>query len=143
MFSVGILAIACIGVISVLTYGLLTGDSVGNFSTATQLSREVIEAIRADQVSLGIFDQTMKAELVDASVNAASFSARPLVNAKPLDDPLYGLPTNNRFRRNIQIQQMGTPTTMVRIQVRIYWEQNNTLKWVESVAFKRGVDPTL
>ena len=135
MFSIGILSIASLGVISVLTYGLMTGDTAGNFSTATQLGREVIEVIRTDQQNLDIFPPTgAPAGLIDASV---STTPRQLINAAPLDDPdLYALPTDERFSRNIQVTAVNA--NFVRIQVRIYWIQNGVEKMVETVAFMRG-----
>ena len=47
MFSVAALSIASLGVMSVLTYGAVAGDTAGTFSQATQLGREVVETLDA------------------------------------------------------------------------------------------------
>lgn len=135
MYSVGILSIACLGVISVLTFGMLTGDAAGNFSTATQLGREIIEIIRTDRINIPIFPvSSIPAGLTDT---ALSTTPRKAINAPPLDNPVYGLPSDGRFTRNIQITPV-TANRFNRVQVRIYWIQNGTEKMVETVAFQRS-----
>jgi hypothetical protein len=130
MFSVASLAVASLGVLGVLTFGAMAGDSAGDFSEATQLGREIIENIRVDRFSLNPFDPP------EGLVNASP-SERTDLHAAPLDSPIMGIPTNSKFKRNIQITQVE-PDRMAKIQVRIYWTRQAKERSVESVAFARS-----
>lgn len=143
LIAVGVLSVASLGVMGVLTFGLMAGDTAGNFSSATQLGREVIEIIRIDG-NIRLFPlSSAPAGLIDASP-----STRTPLTAPPLDKVYYGLvddpntpaiegiPNVERFTRNIQVTAIDQRFN--RIQVRIYWIQGGTEKWVETVAFQRS-----
>lgn len=136
LFSVPILAIASLGVLSVLTFGAVAGDTAGEFSQATQYGREVVEYVRADRYNLNPLDDV--SELTAAGLIDSSPDARTAVNAPPLDDPtLFDLPDDPRFKRNIQIEHL-VPNRLAKVQVRIYYcGQKGQEKYVETVAFSR------
>ena len=130
MFSVAALSIASLGVMSVLTYGAVAGDTAGTFSQATQLGREVVENIRVDRFGFDPFNPP--AGLVDADLNA-----RTALKAAPFDSALVSLPDDPRFKRNIQITEIEADR-FAKISVRIYWEQNGNEKYVETIAYARS-----
>jgi type II secretory pathway pseudopilin PulG len=145
LVSVGVLSIASLGVMGVLTYGLMAGDAAGNFSTATQLGREMIEIVRTDRTNFDLFPPTdAPAGLIDSGP-----TTRTPLAAAPFDQPVYGLvddpatagvtegiPNVGRFTRNVQVTAINSRFN--RIQVRIYWIQNGVEKMVETVAFQRS-----
>lgn len=144
LVAVAVLSIASLGVMGVLTYGLMAGDSAGNFSTATQLGRELIEIVRTDRSHFPLFPlSSAPAGLIDGSLEART----PLA-AAPFNDPVYGIVDDpstprregianvERFTRNIQVTAIDQRFN--RIQVRIFWIQNGTEKMVETVAFQRS-----
>ena len=128
MIAVAVLSIACLGVMGVLTYGVMAGSSAGDVTTATQYSREIIEHIRIGGVD--VFD----AGGPEAGLLSVDDSERTALDAAPLDADQYGaleLPADSRFTRNIQILSWpdgGTTvddeTDMVRVRVRLYWGGN-------------------
>ena len=136
MFSVASLAVASLGVLSVLTFGSMSGDAAGTFSEATQMSREVIENIRVDRFTFDPFNPP--AGLVDTDLNA-----RTELTAPPFDSTAVSLPANTRFKRNIQITEVEADR-LARITVRIYWEQQTSAKagiqekFVETSAYVRS-----
>lgn len=145
MYSVGLLSIALLGVIATITYGMMTADMAGNFSAAAHLGQEVVEIIRTDRTNLPTFGlppntnrtpvQVAPTGLID--IGGINVTPRQAVSAVPLNRPEYGLPSDGRFSRNIQI----TPVTLGRfnrIQVRIYWTQNGKEKMVETIAYQRS-----
>lgn len=130
MFSVASLAVASLGVLGVLTFGAVAGDSAGDFSQATQLGREIVENIRVDRLNLDPFDPP--AGLVDADL-----TARTDLNAAPFDPAYMGLPADSRFKRNIQITEID-PDRLAKIEVRVYWVRNGKERHVETSAFARS-----
>lgn len=105
MFCVPSVAIAALGLVSVLSFGVVAQDSAGDFSTATHLGRE-IEDLKAS----GLVDETA--------------SVRTPLNAAPFDQPLLTpLPDDHRFTRNIQTTTM-IPERLAHIQVRIFYRGN-------------------
>jgi len=144
LIAVAVLSIASLGVMGVLTYGVVAGDSAGDFSTATQYGRELVENIRVDSINLSPFD-------APAGLGNGSDSERVALNAPPFDQPLMNVPDDARFRRNIQIVAWPgggavTPNTpLVRIRVRVFWDspdQQQTSRkgerMAETVAFLRN-----
>lgn len=131
MFSVASLAVASLGVLSVLTFGHIAGDSAGTYSEGTQLSREIIENIRVDRFNFDPFNPP------NGLVNT-DLTQRTDLKAAPFDNPLVSLEDNPRFKRNIQITEIE-PDRFARIQVRVYWtSQQGKEKYVETVAFARS-----
>ena len=131
MFSVASLAVASLGVLSVLTFGHVAGDSAGTYSEGTQLSREIIENIRVDKLNFDPFNPP-------AGLISADLSQRTNLDAAPFDAPGVSLPSNERFKRNIQITEIE-PDRFARVQVRVYWNsQQGKEKYVETVAFVRS-----
>lgn len=130
MFSIGALAVASLGVLSVLTYGTMAGDSAGNFSEATQLGREIIENIRVDRYSFNPFAPPT------GLVNATP-TERVDLTAAPFNTATVSLPQNSRFKRNIQITEVE-PDRLAKIQVKVFWEQQGREKFVETVAYARS-----
>lgn len=144
LIAVGVLSIASLGVMGVLTFGLVAGDTAGNFSAATQLGREILEIIRIDR---GNFDLFPPSDAPAGLINGSSSDRTPLA-AAPFNDPVYGIVDNpatpaiegisnvERFKRNIQVTAVDE--RLNRIQVRIFWIQNGVEKSVETVAFQRS-----
>lgn len=130
MFSIAVLSIAALGVMGVLTYGAVAGDTAGNFSVATQLGRELIENIRVDRFNLDPFNPP--SGLVDASP-----TARTPLNAPPLDAITASLPDEPRFTRNIAITEVEADR-LAQITVRVYWFQQSREKFVETSALARS-----
>lgn len=130
MFSVAVLSIAALGVMGVLTYGAVAGDTAGNFSVATQLGRELIENIRVDRFSMDPFNPPTG--LVNASP-----TERTALNAPPMDAITASLPDEPRFTRNITITELEADR-LARITVRVYWFQQNREKFVETSALARS-----
>ena len=126
VFSVAALAVASLGVLGVLTFGALAGDSASDFSTSTQLGRQFIENIRADRFSLDPFDPP--AGLVDSGDTRTDIDASPFTNLISPDD---------RFKRNIQITEID-PDRLVQISVRIFWTRNGKERSVETTALARS-----
>lgn len=120
LVSVAVLSIASLGVMSVLTYGVVAGESAGEFSTATQYGRELIENIRVDSINLNPF--TPPSGLVNTDE-----SERVALNAAPFNNPLMDIPNDESYRRNIQIVAwpgggaVTGDTPLVRIRVRVFW----------------------
>lgn len=144
LVSVAVLSIASLGVMGVLTFGVVAGDSAGDFSTATQYGRELVENIRVDSINLSPFDPP-------PGLSNASDSERVALNAAPFDSPLMNIPADPRFRRNIQIVAwpgggaVSDQTSLVRIRVRVFWDspdQQQTSRkgerMTETVAFLRN-----
>jgi hypothetical protein len=121
LIAVAVLAIASLGVMGVLTYGVVAGDSAGDFSAATQYGRELIENIRMDNTNLNCFPPA-------AGLVSADDDAREALNAPPFDKPEMNVPGDTKFKRNIEIlawpnsgDAITADTELVRIRVRVYW----------------------
>ena len=130
MFSVGALAIASLGVLSVLTYGSVAADTASTFSQATQLGREIIENIRVDRFNFDPFNPP-------TGLSDTSLAQRTDLKAAPFDTNVVSLPEDSRFKRNIQITEVEADR-LARIQVRVYWDQQGKEKYVQTVAFARS-----
>lgn len=137
MFSVASLAVASLGVLSVLTFGALAGDRAGEFSQATQLGREIVENIRVDRFNYDPFKPL--AQLQASGLVNASLNDRSELTAPPFDNPsLSSLPDDPRFKRNIQITQPDVGS-LARIQVRVYFQgSKGKEQFVETVAYARS-----
>lgn len=142
LVSVAVLSIASLGVMGVLTYGIVAGDSAGDFSTATQYGRELVENIRVDNINLSPFQ-------APAGLRNTSDTERVALNAPPFDQPLMNVPADPRFRRNIEIVAwpgagaVTANTPLVRIRARVYWDSDSTVarsgeRMAETVAFLRN-----
>lgn len=130
MFSVAVLAIASLGVMGVLTYSAVAGDTAGNFSEATQLGRELIENIRVDRLNLDPFNPP-------AGLVSQSPSDRTPLNAAPLDGISVSVPDLPRFTRNITITEVEVDR-LARIDIRIFWIQQGKEKVVTTSALARS-----
>lgn len=130
MFSVASLSIASLGVMSVITFGAVAGDTAGTYSEATQLGREVIENIRIDRFGFDPFNPP-------AGLEDTNLSARTDLRAAPFDGANVSLPNDARFKRNIQIEEID-PDRFAKISVRVYWIQNGKEKSVETIAYARS-----
>ncbi len=151
LYSVAILSIALLGVMSAITYGLTAADSAGNFSTASRLGREIVEVIRTNPISLPLFGpppsnalpaSVAPAGLIDTG-GVNQMPRRRLADA-PLNNPVFGLnlaPDGGQLdrtsHRNIQVVAVR-PGFLNRVHVRVYWEQNGKEKFVETVAYLRN-----
>ena len=136
MFSIPSVAFAAIGVMSVLSYGSVAGDTAGDFSTASQLGREIVENIRADRFNnnpLRPLTELQTLGLVDGST-----TIRTDIDAPPLDSANFAnLRSDDRFKRNIQIEHT-IPGRLAKIQVRVYYQgAKGKEKYVETVAMAR------
>ncbi|HIB65905.1 MAG TPA: hypothetical protein EYO33_12545 [Phycisphaerales bacterium] len=136
MFSIPSVAFAAIGVMSVLSYGTVAGDTAGDFSTASQLGREIVENIRADRFNNNPLRPL--AELQAIGLVDSSTSIRTAIDAPPLDATNFSnLPSDDRFKRNIQIEHT-IPGRLAKIQVRVYYQgSKGKEKYVETVALAR------
>lgn len=131
LFSVVILSIAAMGVMGVLTFGVVAGDTAGNISTANQIGREMIENIRVNEAFRTTSPQYNPDFFNDAETD------RVALNAAPFDaENEYTVFNNPRFSRNIQITAIPEQG-LDRIQIRIFWEQNGAEKTSETIAFQR------
>ena len=130
LFSVGALAVASLGVLSVLTYGAVSADTASTYSEASQLGREIVENIRVDRFNFDPFNPPNGLENAD-------LSQRSELRSAPFDTNTVSLPDNTRFRRNIQITEVESGR-LAKIQVRVYWEQQGKEKYVQTVAYARS-----
>ena len=125
LLTVPILAVASLGVLSVLTYGAVAADTAGEFSQATQYGREIVEYVRADRFNMN--------PLGDLEALAAS----GLINGTTDERAAVDLPDDDRFQRNIQITHL-VPKRLARIQVRVFYRgSKGQEKFVETVAYAR------
>lgn len=136
LLTVPILAVASLGVLSVLTYGAVAADTAGEFSQATQYGREIVEYVRADRFNMNPLGD-LEALAASGLINGTT-DERAAVNSTPFDDPgLFDLPDDDRFQRNIQITHL-VPKRLARIQVRVFYRgSKGQEKFVETVAYAR------
>ncbi len=131
LFAVVILSIATMGVMGVLTFGIVSADTAGNISTATQLSREMVENIRVNEEYRSTNEHFPEEFFSDEETDRVALNDPPFDN-----DNQYSVFNDPRFTRNIQIARVPGEN-MDRIRVRVFWEQNGTEKTAETVAFQR------
>lgn len=136
LISLPSLAIAALGVLSVITFGTVAGDTAGEFTQATQLGRELTEHIRSDRFRFDPFSP--QAELEQSGLVDADLSLRQNIFAPPFDDlPIAAATEEARFKRNVQITPVE-PNRLARIQVRVYYHgRKGQEKYVETVALVR------
>lgn len=140
LIVVVVVAIALMGLMASLAFGLQASGNAERMTEATNHARRVVGIIRADATSAqtGVFPGTAPYTPNNALENADD-SERTALNAAPLTD----LPGDTNMERNIQITYLTDPggqpqrDNLARIQVRVFWTVKGQEHMVEMVAFQR------
>jgi len=122
-----VVALALLGTIASMTFGLKSSKQAERLSEATNYARESIGLVR---------DQGLAwATPLDAALNDSESTRRDLNAA-----PLTAMPAGTNMKRNIQVLQGTGPgelANVARVRVRVYWTIDGHEKSVELVAFQR------
>lgn len=139
LIAVVTLSVAMLGVMGALSYGVLATDYAGAYTEANQYGRELVEAIRVNQIAFDDPD-TGTDDALRLKIFNTDGVPRPALDSAPFDgsDVLYpnlSPSAAGRFRRNIQVTMIDPK--LARIEAHVYWDANGEEKNVEFVAFSR------
>ncbi|MBI3925714.1 MAG: prepilin-type N-terminal cleavage/methylation domain-containing protein [Armatimonadetes bacterium] len=131
LITVAVVAIALLGVIAALTFGVRSADHAERMTEATHHARRLIGLIRSQGMAANgaVWDN------LDPNLDDAEGTRREL-NQTPFDGQM---PEGTNMRRNVQITQGlgGDMDDVARIRVRVFWTIRGEEKKVEIVGFQR------
>lgn len=142
LIALVIIAIALLGLISALAYGMRANEGAERRSQALNYARMLMGEIKRnaalpspdswvwDTPPTGLFDSS------DTDHTTA-------LDAAPFDTGLF--PPDTRMTRNIMVVQplasSGHRSRLARVRVRVFWEKNGVEKDVELVGYVPFVEP--
>lgn len=136
LIALVIIAIALLGLISALTYGMRANEGAQRRSQALNYARKLMGEIKRNAArpspNSWVFD-TPPAGLFDSSESDHSTA----LDAAPFDTGQF--PADTGMTRNIMVTQplgsSGHRANLAQVRVRVFWQKNGVEKSVELVSF--------